>query len=354
MEIFNVAGALINTIIPIINPTGIISKLITSPFVQEHGENVIRLDARNADHADDTDETHIYLQGPLTTSENFFECINTNTSLVTPVFEINSSGGIVCGNIVSVTTTNLDNRISDIEEDIVEISAGSQDITDAFALFPSFVSENTPKTIVFRDEHGKSDFSQLHIKNLEGVANIQLHADAQLFFIPYEWVGDVYTPKTSVYRFGANQEEVTDLTTAGDGIEMVDNNNQILIQVQKNAPTIDIQGEKNAGVPFMRIKNQNSQEIFTITDTGAIESSTVDDLYTAIANISDDRDFFEEDSVYIGSLKLSYRRSDHKFMVKRLALDHVPNVLSAQGFTASDLPGDKTINTMNIKTSDFS
>ncbi|MAD46761.1 MAG: hypothetical protein CMH98_17340 [Oceanospirillaceae bacterium] len=68
-----------------------------------------------------------------------------------------------------------------------------------------------------------------------------------------------------------------------------------------------------------------------------------------LATENEEEGLFGDGTVYIGSARLSFNRSNYVLKIKVLKPDHIPKFLSDQGYTTANLPAGRTINTMNVR-----
>ena len=57
--------------------------------------------------------------------------------------------------------------------------------------------------------------------------------------------------------------------------------------------------------------------------------------------------FASDATLYIGSARISFKRSTYELVIKVLKQDQIPTYLSSRGYTVADLPSGRTINTMS-------
>ena len=346
--IIDAAGSVVSTIFPVIKPvTDIVAS--TLKHVGAGTDHAVHIDTA------DTDDIHLNLTGSLGILEYYIRCQNPLFPGKFGVFTVNGSGHVECEQLACphIISPSLDVMFSNS----VELETNSFAIAENTAFRHSVGTIETnavADTIVRRTSLGGVAALDVMAARLwidsTDPSFINIIGDSQLYYIPKHIVGGVLVPRTNcTYRFGRNHEELADISGVADGLEFHDHDNNILIQTQLVNPTIRIKGVKDAGVNFFEIQNNADTVIFAINNTGGINSTQLTTIENDIEELAADKELFDEDSVYIGSLKLSYKRSEHKFMVKRLALGHIPESLQAASFTTANLPAGKTIDTMTVK-----
>jgi hypothetical protein len=111
-----------------------------------------------------------------------------------------------------------------------------------------------------------------------------------------------------------------------------------------------------AGLSFAHTLTSDAQSQFDVLMAHHVQTAV--DIYNsqvdilentqAIADLEFGDTVVEDESVYIGSLKYSFKRNTREPKLKILKDDHIPVWLSAQGYTNTDLPSGKSRNDMSI------
>jgi hypothetical protein len=117
----------------------------------------------------------------------------------------------------------------------------------------------THDTIVKRDNNGTTGFHDITTNYLSVTEGMGLYGEASLQYVPQ----DDQTPPQNVmgytYRFGhPGGIHIDEPGYFGAGLEMKDIlENHLLMQVNKKTPHINIQVNKNAGIPYVLIRDSD-------------------------------------------------------------------------------------------------
>ena len=249
-------------------------------------DNIIRID-----HGDDGDNTHVFLQGNLSEDDYFIRCTNPLIS-ATDVFFVDGEGSIKCSHIYAPEILELQLQM----EDRPTTTQMVEEIVDNFApiydILYTKTPESTPFSLVERDANGGANFVTCEISKGSGnlATHLDLRGECQLYYIPLDQNGN--QRPNAIYRFGCNHEEF-DFSGTGDGLEFIENGNEIKIEVQQNAPTIEIKGQKIGTAPYLLIKNAADDELFSVNHLGPFaEQLNCDDL-VATGTVRADRAYFD-------------------------------------------------------------
>ena len=232
----------------------------------------------------DFDKAHLYLSGALPAGQYFIRCYNPDFDTGSgtefdDVFWVSRNGTIWCNEIYSNTTSDLSQgleanvlRLDEVEEkadeNAAEIVAVLNIVTPIDTKIQNATILATNNTLVLRGPNtGTVQINNLDI--LQGTGplgnHVSVHGDGQYYFIPYDDVNGVPTQRPdSVYRFGRNHEEV-EFSPAGDGLEIINDDNKILIQCSKTAATILIEGDKTSvSDDYFVIRDNSGTEILAV------------------------------------------------------------------------------------------
>jgi hypothetical protein len=127
--------------------------------------------------------------------------------------------------------------------------------------------ESTHDTLVKRNNTGTTQFHDITTNILSVNDGVAIYGDGTLQFVPTDDNDDPVVGYK--YRFGSNAEELPDTTLQGDGLEFRDpTGNDILVQVNQQTPTIELQVNKNADVPFLLVRNTASDKLVQLDAHG--------------------------------------------------------------------------------------
>lgn len=127
--------------------------------------------------------------------------------------------------------------------------------------------ESTHDTLVKRNNTTTTQFHDITTNILSVNDGVGIYGDGTLQFVPTDDNDDPVVGYK--YRFGSNAEELPDTTLQGDGLEFKDpTGNEILVQVNQQTPTIELQVNKNADVPFLLVRNTASDKLVQIDAQG--------------------------------------------------------------------------------------
>jgi len=193
------------------------------------------------------------------------------------------------------------------------------------------------------DDHKHDQAEEIDITKLEAdqvfiEAGAKLKDDAALAFKPSDGNGNEIS--FAEYRFG-RQENIGDTTALNDGISfkhVIDSEDQkVNIQLHPGAPTIKIEGSKNAGQDYIQVVDEDGNTVFAVHPDGQIEtpgwsSGTHPDAHHSSLAV-------EPASMYVGSCKLSQLNGE--LVVSHLkSPPYIPTVLT-------QVPYSYTVNNIN-------
>jgi hypothetical protein len=122
-------------------------------------------------------------------------------------------------------------------------------------------------TLLNCDYQGVLNAHKLSTNLIDVQQSVDLYGDAAVQYTPQNSAGGNITGYT--YRFGKNQEELGDFSTQGDGMELKEpSGNEILLQVNDDTPTIEIQRFKNPGVEVLLVRNTANNKVVSLDDEG--------------------------------------------------------------------------------------
>ena len=304
------------TFYPILEPTH--ENKVVAHTVESHDAKV----SLNTDNS--VDKSHLYLEGPLGLDEFFIRCYDPEQDTGSGLpeeneFYVDRSGNVNCKALYSETTSDITNSISGIGISLDTIEETLNNGTE----------NATPDTFVVRDNAGGAKFGKLTtdslVLNSDAVGpHISMPRNSILHFVPY--LADGVTPRPdSVYRFGRNHEEL-EASGAGDGLEFIQDNEEILIQVQPTAPTIRIGMDKDAGVNVLEVFHGVGNLVFAIHPDGSLFQAHLTE--TNEANIHDNEGHSSVhggSSVFVGNMRISYVNGQERFEY----INAIPAVLAA-------------------------
>ena len=294
------------------------------------------------------DKAHLLLHGSLPSDEFYIKCEKVNGTIP---FSVDHSGKVVCPD-VTLPSGDLESTISAIKVDVESTTQDANinfDLINAIdvAMYPlssaidAATSLATENTLVKRGLDGTTTgtmFNRVTLNKLSAGgpgANIAVYGDAAFSYVRQDEQGNNLT---GLYRLGGNTENVFDISSAGDGLHFNDNNNQLLCQVQQDAPQIRIEGLKDAGVNYIEIRDDNNVLLFAVDRNGHfVGPHLLDDLSENLPDSEVNEAYLGDTSLYIGPVRLSFDDGKIKFS----HLTTIPQVLAAAPFniTSADLSG---------------
>ena len=188
------------------------------------------------------DQSHLVLDGVLTQGQNYFKITKQGVTLV----NADHTGKLFCN--ADVTGPNIQ---------ALETELGNS------------THLSTHDTLVKRDNNSTTTFEHLTTNILNASTEIAMYGDCQISYTPQDAQGTNLQGYT--YRFGRNQADFFDFSGTGNGLEIAEpglTGNMILIQSNAITPTIELRVNKNAGVPWMLIRNSADNEALTLDDAG--------------------------------------------------------------------------------------
>jgi len=177
------------------------------------------------------------------------EVTSLNTALDDVVDVLAEISGDVDTNETAIE--NLETDVQQNTQQVALIASHEDDLTGATHL-------NTGGELVKRDSSGDVHFNAVTTELAAVGNNISLYGDAAMNFVPQSIVNGVPVNKPDfLYRWGRNTEELGDTSGTGDGLEFKngDTDNEILIQVNDNTPTLEIAYEKLAEPVIRFVEN---------------------------------------------------------------------------------------------------
>ena len=296
----------------------------------------------------DGDKAHLLLHGSLPSDEFYIKCQKVNGTIP---FSVNHSGTVACPD-VTLPSGGLESTISTVKLDIVsnyqdsfvnstELNSHATELSEHKDQLDDATELSTEFTLVRRaddDSNTGTEFKVLSVNKLaaSGLApNISVYGDGNFSYIRQDEQG---VNLAGLYRFGANAEQPGDMSSAGDGIHLNDNNNQLLCQVQEGAVTLRIEGAKDSGVNYMEIKDENNVLLFGVDRNGHhVGKHLFEDVTANVQDTESNEVYAGDASIYIGPVRLSF--ADGQIQFKHLTT--IPQVLAASPFniTTADLSG---------------
>ena len=116
-----------------------------------------------------------------------------------------------------------------------------------------------------------------------------------------------------VYRFGRATETLGDTSGINDGLRCTRDGNDVLIRVSKSNSTLRIEGEKNAGINYFEIVDENNTNLFAITRDGMLTGPYAADLDTWVIDADYDIDNLQDADIQnVKDRKSTRLNSSHK------------------------------------------
>ena len=325
----------------------------TTTSVLESGEHISINPHNNA-----VDKAHIFLKGDFPSDQYYIRCTNP-THVVPDQFTVDSDGVVICyelrcENVISGTTddliVSLDNVSTQVDDNEDEIDILGEIVYGASA------TTEVDNSIVQRDNTVGTEIDKIICNTLASTGTapkISMYGDGHLRYYPeIEVGGELVVKPDALYRFGANQEELGDFSTAGDGLEMKDEENEVLIQVQKTAPTVRIVGKKNAGVNYLECIDENDVVKFSVSNDEIVADKVVCDTIEArtgssLKEIQVDTIKAKKSSLWLGDkLHISEENTRAQFQYRK---DTIPVYLQGLSVDAADVVAlGKTVATCTL------
>jgi hypothetical protein len=220
-------------------------------------------------------------------------------------------------------------------------------------------------TIVRRGDAGEVALKQIYCDSIllgegnqygtERTPYIAMYGTSLITHRPYLADGSTQNPD-AYWSFGHSPYELfDDYTALNTGITGVEDNNEIFIRLGKTQSTLHIKGEKNYGVSYITVLDEDENTIFSVDRNGNVENNQLLNLDNRVVNNQNwiaatkasDSQAAGDSSLYIGSAKLEFNRAAYQLRHRTLATAHIPKYLSDAGYTAANLPTGKAINDLS-------
>ena len=116
------------------------------------------------------------------------------------------------------------------------------------------------------------------------------------------------------------------------------------------APYLELQPAAVTGARQTLIRGYNAGglPVFTLYDDGELKFKHNFDDQSKPATVASSI-LVEDDSLYVGSARMSYDRVGHVMTLHRLKQGHIPDYLDGRGFVAADLPSGYTHDDMSVQ-----
>ena len=212
-------------------------------------------------HIDSTnnnlDNAHLILNGNLPQSEYYLRCHD----LTENVFTIDGDGDVKCAAVEAASLklpqiANVETQIGlnssnlALDAQLIQVIQGidsAQDtkITNLETVVEAATRLKGGDTLVKRGQSSGTEIEYCKVNQLHALtpnANISVFGDGTFNWVAMDSSGN--NQPNSLYRFGRNTTDLGDNTGAGDGLEIVRNDNTCLISCTKHSATIKIEGEK--------------------------------------------------------------------------------------------------------------
>ena len=294
------------------------------------------------------DGAHLILHGDLPASQNYIQCEKVNGS--TP-FLVKSDGAVETPDVKTSTTPSLNAKILDITSDITyneQVSTGhgmqisvNEIVCDLIRGSATATSLAVANSIVKRNTQGATtDIALLKVNQIQAVApnpDITMYGRGAVTYVPQD-VNDQNI--TGTYRFGKSLANIGDYDPEGpgDGLYFERNNNTLQCEVQQDAPTIVMKGQKTSGVDYLQIRDENDVVLFAVKDDGMIHGNhLLQDIAANIQDIESNSLLIEPHSLYIGPIRVSY--DNGKLVQKHITTIPIALQGSPYNVTNSDLGG---------------
>jgi len=184
---------------------------------------------------------------------------------------------------------------------------------------------------------------------LRQVARLMCHKDTPFLYLQGDktdaTVGYIKVHRddgTMDYYLGRGPDGIESVLVNGTS-ELVDSNNtdRVTLKCANDSTSLDIESIKTSGDKAM-IKCVNDGDIvFEVRADGTV-------LFNHHTKIGEAQDgVFGDDSVYIGSARLSYTRDTHLMLLHKLK-HQIPTYLQQQGFALADMPAGYNTDDMSV------
>ena len=224
-------------------------------------DDVIKLD--HSTHVGNVDKTHLLLKGDIPDGDHYLRVKNSNGTLL----NINHNGklhafaGISSPEITNITSvltqnvshieTNID-AIDTLDSTMEEIGAQVDTHDDQIDHLNSRILDAEPVTAEAVDHSLvlRRNLLGTKIKHLIADTQLTVEKNGKLNYQPWHMHNGVYQPKVGwLFRFGRAEEQADVGDDTQDGLEFISpTGNEIRLQVNKAAPTIETVNNKNYDV----------------------------------------------------------------------------------------------------------
>ena len=229
----------------------------------------------HASHGANENDSHLFLKGTLQAHESYVKITNdanVEKLRIDNTGKIHAPGGVTCPEITTVTTATSGNTAS-ITALTGTVTTLTTETTQNTNQLMSATAAATNGTLVLRHNVNGTHFAKITSDIVEIGTAQALYGDANIQYIPQDNGGNNIAG--SIYRFGSNHEEF-DFTGSGEGIELIgrapsnpaEQRNSVQMFPQESAPTLQMVCTKTAGVPWVRLNNENDVETIEISEFG--------------------------------------------------------------------------------------
>ena len=268
-----------------------------------------------------TDGAHLILHGTLPSSEKYIWCQNAADQTK---FSVDHNGGIYSNG-------------SDVNQELSDLATLSATNYGTLAGATHLATEST---IVKRSLDSDTSGTQFKVVSCERISasgttpNMAVY-DGAVNYVAVDNSGSNIAG--AVCRFGKNASS-NDFSGAGDGLEVKRDDNEILIQCQKDSATIKIEGEKNPAANYIEIKDQHNELLFGISQQGhMIGAHLFEDDTSNVNDMEGHSNLMSGLSLYVGNCRMSFLNDQIKF--EKISIIPYTLTQSPYNITNSDLSG---------------
>ena len=243
------------------------------------------------------DQAHLILHGALPGNEKYIICKNGSN---TTQFSVNSVGNVFSNGRY-------------VNQELEQLSTLSAANYGTLAIATHNATENT---LVKRSLDSDTDGTEFKVISCERISasgttpNMAIY-DGAVNYVAVDNQGA--NIPSAVCRFGKNTDSF-DFSGAGDGFEVKRDDNEILIQCQKDSATLKIEGEKNSAANYIEIKNENNELLFAITKGGdMIGKHLFEDDPNNMNDTHQHSSMHHGGSIYLGNCRMSFLNDEIKF-----------------------------------------
>ena len=289
--------------------------------------------------ANDGDGTHLLLKGTIANGDEYVRC---ETAAGGELFAVKHDGMVVCSDLQTSTISSLNTDFTFLVDAMADLEGVEQEtakIEDADAVRRDHVDNSLVKRGTGTNYCEINRLQSEQFRVLGSQPNIALYGNGAINFVPLDSSDNPIA--NCEYSFGKKLQNFGDPTQAGDGLYIKNDDNEIQIECRKGAPTIRITGEKDNGIDYLQIIDENDIVLYSIDKTGKVRPPhhLIDTALSSVADLEAHSGVFEAASIYVGPVRISYDKTTGD--LKQQVLNRIPTTLQSAPYNISsaDLGG---------------